>query len=134
VGDVAEFNQVLWSIIPAALAQARVAAAQIAGEADTLYREIVPSTSLQVTGINLTSVGVVNPEGADGCIQIRHTDLERGIYRKLVIREGRVVGAISLGDRSEVRAMTQLINRATDVSAHLDVLLREGFDLASLLR
>ena len=134
VGDVAEFNQTNWSIIPAALAQARVAAAQIAGEVETLYQDIAPSTSLQVTGIDLTSIGMVNPEGSNGCIQVRRTDRDRGIYRKLVIRDGRVVGAIALGDRSDVRAMSQLISRGTDVTAHLDELLREDFDLASLLR
>jgi len=132
VGDVAEFNGRIWSIIPAALAQAQVAAAQICGERDILYKDIVPSTTLKVTGIDLTSVGEVNPQG-DGFVEERRIDAAKGIYKKLVIRDGRVVGAIVLGDRSGVRAITQLIERKVNVSAYVGTLLDEGFNLASLV-
>jgi nitrite reductase (NADH) large subunit len=132
VGDVAEFGGRIWGIIPAALAQAQVAAAQILGHMDTLYRDIVPSTTLKVTGIDLTSIGEVNPQG-DGVVEARQTDPTAGVYRKLVIREGHVVGAIVLGERSSVRAVSQLIARKVDVSAHVSSLLKPGFDLASLL-
>jgi nitrite reductase (NADH) large subunit len=132
VGDVAEFGGRIWGIIPAALAQAQVAAAQILGHMDTLYRDIVPSTTLKVTGIDLTSIGEVNPQG-DGVVEVRQTDPTAGVYRKLVIREGHVVGAIVLGERSSVRAVSQLIARKVDVSAHVSSLLKPGFDLASLL-
>jgi len=131
VGDVAEFNQRVWGIIPAALAQARVAAAQITGDTSTLYQDIVPSTTLQVTGIDLTSIGEVNPQG-DGFIEVRRTESIAGVYKKLVIRAGRIVGAIVLGDKSSVRAINQLIARQTDVSAYVDRLLSNGFDLAKL--
>jgi len=132
VGDVAEFNGRVWGIIPTALAQAQVAAAQISGEKDVVYKDIVPSTTLKVTGIDLTSMGEVNPKG-DGFHELRHTDAAAGVYKKLVIRDGRVVGAIVLGDRSNVRAISQLIERKIDVAAHMGALLHEGFNLASLI-
>lgn len=132
VGDVAEFNGRVWGIIPAALAQAQIAAAQICGERDALYKDIVPSTTLKVTGIDLTSMGEVNPQG-NGFVEERRVDADRGIYKKLVFRDGRVVGAIILGDRSGIRAISQLIERKVDVSAHVGALLDEGFNLASLL-
>ncbi len=129
IGDVAEFNQRVWGIIPAALAQARVAAAQIAGDESLLYQDIIPSTTLQVTGIDLTSIGEVNPQG-DGFVEVRRAEPTAGIYKKLVIRDGRVVGAVVLGDKASVRAINQLISRQTDVSAYADRLLSDGFDLA----
>ena len=92
----------------------------------------MPSTTLKVTGIGLTSMGEVNPKG-DGFHELRHTDAAAGVYKKLVIRDGRVVGAIVLGDRSNVRAISQLIERKIDVSAHMGALLHEGFNLASLI-
>ncbi|MFH1084414.1 MAG: hypothetical protein V1772_01445, partial [Chloroflexota bacterium] len=56
------------------------------------------------------------------------------VYKKLVLRQGRIVGAILLGERASVRAVTQLIERGTDVSAHADRLLSDGFDLLGLAR
>ena len=132
VGDVAEFHQRSWGIIPAALAQARVAAAQIGGEADTLYHDIMPSTTIKVMGIDVTSIGEVNPEG-EGFLQVRRSDPDRRSYKKVVVREGRVVGAIVMGDRSGVRSINQLIAHAIDVSAHVDDLLNEEFDLMGLV-
>jgi nitrite reductase (NADH) large subunit len=131
VGDVAEFNGVAWAIIPVALAQARVAAAQLVGDVDFMYEEIVPSTTLKVSGVDLTSIGEVNPE-QPGFIEVR--DSANGMYKKAVIRNGRVVGAILLGDRADAPAISQIIARGVDVSPHLDELFREGFDLLGLAR
>ena len=133
VGDVAEFNGRVWGIIPAALAQARTAAAQILGNDHIVYQDVVPTTTLKVPGINLISIGEVNPED-EGFTQVRHIDPGRGIYEKLVLRHGRVVGAILIGARSDARAVTQLITRRIDVSGEADSLLTERFDLVRLLR
>jgi nitrite reductase (NADH) large subunit len=133
VGDAAEFGGRVWGIIPAALAQARVAAAQITGHTETVYREIVPSTTLQVTGIALTSLGEVNPEGGD-YREVRYLDEANCIYKKLVIRENKVVGAILLGDRSDLAAVNQLVSRGLGVSGVAERLLEPGFDLAAFVR
>lgn len=132
VGDVAEFNGQVWGIIPVALAQAQVAAAQICGDEEVLYKDVVPSTTLKVMGIDLTSIGEVNPQG-DGFVERRWLDAEKGVYRKLVLRDGRIVGAIILGDRAGIRAIGQLIERKVDVSPYVGALFDEGFDLASLV-
>jgi NAD(P)H-nitrite reductase large subunit len=132
VGDVAEFRGKVWGIIPVALAQARVAAAQITGDSEVHYRAIVPSTTLRVAGIVLTSLGEVTPEGGQFA-EVRHLDSDARVYKKLVIRDGRIVGAIVLGDRTSVPAIQRLMTRQVNVSAHVDSLLREDFDLASLL-
>jgi len=128
VGDVAEFNGFVWGIIPAALSQARVAAAQLTGDTTTVYEDIVPSTTLKVTGIDLTSVGEVNADGGD-YQHVRYASEAEGIYKKLVVKDGRVVGGILLGDRGDVRAVNRLINRGTDISHHLGTLLQPGTDL-----
>jgi NAD(P)H-nitrite reductase large subunit len=131
VGDVAEFNQRLWAIIPAALAQARVAAAQITGATDVLYQDIVPSTTLKVTGIELSSMGEVNPEGGDFS-EIRHMDAAAGVYKKLVVRDGHVVGAIVLGDKASIRAINHLIEQRTPIAASVSILANQAFDLVKL--
>jgi nitrite reductase (NADH) large subunit len=138
VGDVTEFGPVLWCIIPAALSQARVAAAQIVADlqgksASLLYEDIVPSTTLKVTGIDLTSIGEVNPDG-EGYTELRQVSEEESIYRKLVLKNGRIVGAILLGDRSDIGAVNRLISREIDVSQYVDKLLDPEFDMMGLVR
>ncbi|MHB1356315.1 MAG: NAD(P)/FAD-dependent oxidoreductase [Anaerolineae bacterium] len=131
VGDVAEYNKRVWGIIPAALAQARVAAASICGDTSLIYQDIVPSTTLKVTGIDLTSVGEVNPQG-DGFSELRQQDDGAGTYKKLVLRDGRVIGAILLGDRLNVRIVNQLIEKRIQVTGHESLLFQPDLDIASL--
>jgi nitrite reductase (NADH) large subunit len=133
VGDCAEFDGRVWGIIPAALAQGRVAGMQIAGAADVLYEDIVPSTTLQVSGIDLTSLGEVNPEG-EGFQEYRYLDETRGVYKKVVVREGRVVGAILLGDRSDLQAVNRLVSQGIDISAVADRMLEPEFGLGAWVR
>jgi nitrite reductase (NADH) large subunit len=133
VGDVAEFGERVWGIIPAALAQARVAAAQIAGDTGVVYHGIVPSTTLKVTGIDVTSIGEVIPEHDGSVVEVRRSEPAAGVYEKLVVRHGQVVGAIFVGDRSDVGPVTQLMSRRVDVSPYLDTILNKEFDIKSLL-
>lgn len=134
-GDVAEFDGRVYGIVPAAIEQARVAAAHMAGDESATYQGTVPFTTLKVTGIDLTSVGVIMPEeGWEAEYQeLRRTDGAQGLYRKLVLKDGRIVGAILLGDKARVGPVTQLINQSVDVSAHVERLLDDDFDLKSLL-
>lgn len=132
-GDVAEFGERVWGIIPAALAQARVAAAQIAGDTGVVYHDIVPSTTLKVTGIDVTSIGEAIPEHNGNVTELRRSEPAAGVYEKLVVRSGQVVGAIFVGDRSNVGAVTQLMSRKIDISPYLDTILNREFNIRSLL-
>ncbi len=132
VGDAASFRGTVWAIIPAALSQARVAAAQITGKKDTLYDGIVPSTSLKVTDVDLVSIGDVNPEGND-YVELRKSEPHQGTYKKLVLHQGRLVGAILLGDLSDMPAVRRLIESRADLSQHQPFLLSDTFELSDLL-
>ncbi len=96
-GDVASFKGYSWAIAPIAQAQARVAAANIAGEPLT-YDAVVPSTTLKVIGIDVSSVGLVNPENSD-YLEVRALDQDLGTYRKIVIHDGTIVGSIVINGR-----------------------------------
>lgn len=134
-GDVAEFEGRVWGIVTAATEQARVAAANMAapaGETPATYVDIIPSNTLKVVGIDLTSIGLVNPEG-DGYEEIRRKEEEAGRYEKLVLKDGRIVGAIILGNKEKVWPLTELITRGVNISVYKDVILDDQFDLNSLL-
>jgi nitrite reductase (NADH) large subunit len=131
VGDAAEYEGMVWGIIPAAVGQARVVASTLLGDTSTKYHGTVPSTTLKIVGIDLTSIGAVNAQGDDE--EIRKVDASRGIYKKLVIRGGRIVGAIFLGDRKSVTSVTRLISEETDISGHKEGLLDDDFDWKTVL-
>jgi nitrite reductase (NADH) large subunit len=108
-GDAASFRGNSWGIIPVAQAQARVAAANMAGE-EELYEEVVPSTTLHIVGIDLTSVGkVVVEEGAQDLVELRRSDLDAGVYKKVVMEGNRLVGAIVIGDSSLAKQLEGLV-------------------------
>ncbi len=130
-GDVAEFEGRLYGIIPPAIEQARIAAANMVVPDSAIYTGTLPTTTLKIAGAELTSLGECLAEG-NGYIPLRHTDLANGRYRKFVLHNGRIVGAILLNDAERTRPITQLIKLGVDVSAYADQLLDDDFDLTSL--
>ena len=131
-GDAAEFEGRVYGIIPPAIDQARIAAANMVTPGSAAYSGSMPATTLKVAGAELTSLGEPVAEG-DEYTHLRHTDLAAGQYRKLVLQDGRIVGAIFLNDPTRVRPATQLMEREVDVSAYADRLMDDDFDLKSLL-
>jgi NAD(P)H-nitrite reductase large subunit len=131
-GDAAEFDGQVYGIIPAAIEQARAAAANMVAPGSSTYAGTVPATTLKIAGAELTSLGESTVE--ENVTHLRHIDLEAGLYRKFVLRDGRIVGAILLNDRKRVQPVTQLIERNVNVSDHAGRLLDDDFDLRSLLR
>ena len=119
-GDVAEWGGELPGLWPTAVAQAEVAAENAVG-GDRAYAGVVPVTILKVVGIELASIGRIQTEPADEAIVHEGT----GRYRKLLISDGRIVGAILLGPGNDVAAVRTAITRAFDVSSELSR-LRQG--------
>ncbi len=60
------------------------------------YRDRLTSTRLKVTGIDVFSAGRIDPEPGDHCLRLR--DPQQGIYKKLILRDDNVVGAVLVGD------------------------------------
>jgi NADPH-dependent 2,4-dienoyl-CoA reductase/sulfur reductase-like enzyme/ferredoxin len=119
-GDVVEYGGQLPGLWPTAVAQGEVAAENAAG-GDRTYKEVVPVTILKVVGIELSSMGRVEPEPGDEEIALEET----GRYRKLLIADGKIAGAILLGPGNDVAAVRTAITREFDVSGVLPQ-LRQG--------
>lgn len=100
-GDVAEYKGYCWAIAPIAQTQARIASANMAGQ-DKVYDVVVPSTTLKVVGIDVSSIGNVNPE-SDDFTEIRTINREAQTYKKIVLHEGRIVGAILINAKPMAR-------------------------------
>ncbi len=133
VGDAAEFEGKVWGMIPPALDMARVAAKKVVGAESPDYRGTVPSNTLKVMGIDLTSIGTVRGEhGSDdgGFEEIRAVSDDRSVYKKFVLREGRMVGAILLGSKKEAAKVARMIKDGAPIGDVKDRLSDPAFDFS----
>jgi len=130
-GDAAEFKGSCYGIIPAALEQSKVAAFNIFGDVSVVYPGTISSTTLKILGIDLASIGEINSQ-KDGYQTVIRKSPERCIYKKLVLKEGRIVGGIFLGDKKDAFVFKRIIDQKIDVSGVTDRLLDEDFDLKKL--
>jgi nitrite reductase (NADH) large subunit len=128
VGDCAEFEGIVWGIIPAALEQAPVAArfahqrlypeVQVSLDERAAYIQTVPKTILSVAGLEIISVGTVVPDQSEmesgNYIEYRHT-AETGKnyqrYEKLIVCDGKLVGAILFGSREHQKDIYNHMNK-----------------------
>jgi nitrite reductase (NADH) large subunit len=131
-GDVAEFEGRSWGIIPVALAQAEAAARSITGDRTEKACRVTPSNSLKITGIDVFSAGVQScPDAA--CREFVSEDASRGLYRKVVVKDGRIVGAIVVGSKKGVKEIGTMIDRAVPVDRWGPSIVGEDFDFAGAL-
>ena len=114
-GDCAEWNGQWYGIIPWALATAKVAATNMLEPGSSRFQGIVPSNTLQVAGIDLTSVGLIHPESPE-YESIVSVNREEETYYKAVLKDNIVVGAIALGNRKVAMKLRRIISNHVDVS------------------
>ena len=97
LGECAEHRGTCYGIVEPAYEQARVLASVVTG-GEHNYGGSVLATNLKVSGVPVFSVGDFEGQNAE---QIVMTDESTGTYRKLVVRDGLLVGAVLFGDTSE---------------------------------
>ena len=73
------------------------------------------TNTLQVVGIDLSSIGEIDPKSSDYEV-LFSTDEDKGTYYKAVIKDNIIVGAISLGSRKIAMKLRGFVNQKTDVS------------------
>src|SRR6266481_1819704 len=95
VGECAEHRGVCYGLVEPAYEQARVLARHLAGST-AAYSGSVVATNLKVSGVSVFSAG--DFMGADGSEAIVLNDASGGTYKKLVISDGRLTGAVLVGD------------------------------------
>ncbi|USA40107.1 nitrite reductase large subunit NirB [Pelagerythrobacter marinus] len=88
-------------------------------DAPTGYAGSVTSTKLKVSGIDLFSAGDFS--GGDDCEDIVMRDAARGVYKRVVLKENRLIGAVLYGDTADGNWYFDLLKKEEDVSD-----IREG--------
>jgi len=113
-------------IIPVAAEQGEVAGYNMAGR-ERAYGGGLSLNALEFGTLPIISYGQINAE--DGAEVVRLLDERRGVYKKVVLREGRVVGALFVRDIRRAG-----IQERIPVAPFQDVLLSEDFGFAHLPR
>lgn len=129
-GDNIQHDGKVWGIIPASFDQARIAASNILGQKKE-YKDTIGSNTLKVVGLYVTSIGLVNPE-KEGFEEIREERRKEGIYKKIVLQNGTLVGAVWMGTKKGVDDINRLITQKTNVEKWKKFLLADDFDYSIL--
>ncbi|KTE19805.1 nitrite reductase [Sphingopyxis sp. H050] len=90
-------------------------------EKPTGYRGSVTSTKLKVSGIDVFSAGDFS--GGDGCEDIVLRDASRGVYKRVIVKDDRIVGAVLYGDTADGGWYFDLLKKQEDVSELRDLLI-----------
>tara|TARA_R110002110_G_scaffold70800_1_gene189475 strand:- start:4318 stop:6765 length:2448 start_codon:yes stop_codon:yes gene_type:complete len=121
LGECAEINSTCYGLVAPLYQMAGVAAAHLGGDTTQHFVASQTATRLKVTGIDLYSVGDF-AEGDDR-EEIVLRDATAGIYKRLILKDDRVVGAVMYGEAGDGPWFFDLMKSATDISEMRDTLI-----------
>jgi len=121
VGECVQHRHQTYGLVAPLFEQAKVCANHLAHFGISRYEGSVTSTKLKVTGIDLFSAG--NFSGGPDTEEIVLQDAGSGVYKKVVLKDNRIQGAVMYGDTMDGAWYFQLMRDGTDVSALRDKLL-----------
>jgi nitrite reductase (NADH) large subunit len=121
VGECVEHRGVVHGLVAPLLAQGKVLAATLTGNPGPDLNESIPAAKLKIMGVDVFSAGVF--EGDGECEAVRFEDPSLGIYKKLVLRRNRLVGAVLIGDSSDSHRYMEWLRNGDDLTAKRRTLL-----------
>jgi nitrite reductase (NADH) large subunit len=121
VGECVNHRGIAYGLVAPLFEQAKVVANHLACYGIGRYTGSQVSTKLKVTGVDLFSAG--NFVGGSDCEDIVLADPGAGVYKKLVLKDDQLIGAVMVGDTVDGAWYYQLIRDRTNVSAMRDRLM-----------
>lgn len=120
LGECAEHRGMCYGLVAPLYESAKVLADRLTG-GQAEYHGSVTNTKLKVTGINMFSAGDF-AEGDDR-EEIVLRDATAGVYKRLILKENRIIGAVLYGETSDGSWFFDLLKKGTDVSEMRDTLI-----------
>lgn len=113
VGECVQHRSATFGLVAPIWEQARVCGAHLAGAGHRRYVQQTSPTRLKVTGVDLYSVGdFIGGEGSEDLVL---RDAKRGVYKRLVLKDNRIAGAVLYGDVQDGPWYFGLIQKGTDI-------------------
>ena len=121
VGECVEAHGQVFGLVAPLYEMAGVVAAQLSGDASAAFSPSAVATKLKVTGISLFSAG----DFADGRDrdEIVLRDAARGIYKRLVLKDDRLIGVVLYGDTADGAWFFDLIRKGSDIAELRETLI-----------
>ena len=121
LGECAEVNGQCFGLVAPLYDMANVLAAQLAGDTTATFTPVATATRLKVTGINLYSAG----DFADGDDreEIVLRDAAAGVYKRLVLKDNSIIGAVLYGETNDGPWFFDMLKRSVDTSELRDTLI-----------
>src|SRR5688572_7476749 len=121
IGECAEVDGHTYGLVAPLYEMARVAAAHLAGKSDARFVHGDTPIKLKVTGIDVYSVG----DFADGADreEIVLRDASAGVYKRIVLKDNRIVGTVLFGDIADGAWFNDLKKKEVDIAEMRDTLI-----------
>jgi ferredoxin-nitrate reductase len=127
IGEIAEFKGFLYGITAAAEQQAEIVARYLCGDIAKYYQGSLLMNILKMHGTELCSLGIAEAPANDPAYEeIIFLDRARRYYKKCIVHNDKLVGAILIGDKSEFLEFRNLIENKMELSEKRLQLLRSG--------
>lgn len=118
VGECAEHNEMVYGLVAPLYEQGQALAKHICGMNHQGYKGSVLSTQLKVSGVNVFSTGIINETEQTKTIKL--FDEWRNTYKKILIQQDKLVGAVLFGDTKEGTKLLSLIKKKAMVNEYLE--------------
>lgn len=126
IGEIAEFKGFLYGITAAAEQQAEIVARYLNGDISKYYSGSLLMNILKMHGTDLCSLGEVECPDDPAYEEVVFIDKSKRYYKKCIIHNDRLIGAILIGDKSEFLEYRNLIENKMELSEKRLQLLRSG--------
>ncbi|SEA92079.1 nitrite reductase (NADH) large subunit [Thalassobacillus cyri] len=118
VGECAEHREMVYGLVSPLYQQGKEMALKICELEGEGYEGSVLSTQLKVSGVDVFSTGKINEE--EGTKTIKVFDDWKGIYKKVLIDDGKITGAVLFGDTKDGNRLLSLINKGAAIEEYTD--------------
>ena len=120
LGECVEHERMVYGLVAPLYDQAKVLAATLVGT-EAAFRPVPTATQLKVTGVAVYSAGDFSP--ADDREEIVLQDADSGIYKRLVLKDDRILGAVLYGETGDGPWFFDMLRNHTDTSEMRDALI-----------
>lgn len=121
LGECVEHRGMCYGLVAPLYDMAKVIAQQLTGDKQASYEGSVTATKLKVTGIDLYSAG--DFAEADDREEIVLRDATAGVYKRLVLKDDKIIGAVMYGETADGPWFFDLLKKGTDISEMRDTLI-----------
>ena len=116
LGECCEFSGTTYGLVAPIWDQVQVLSQVLLQQPVTPYTEQQHLTKLKVSGLDMHSIGDFSATEANGCEVMSLLDEHAGVYKKLVLRNNRIIGALCVGDVRDSQWYFELMRDAADIT------------------